>query len=383
MKAISNIGRESIPYAKEAIKGTLKAVTNTPATEVMLNKNCHEIEDRIDITPKKESFSFNKMFSYKPSLSQQVAKNIVNYQNYQRFEQNSGLNMLYRSFSSLNKPRIDKMEMFADPTNDVAFKKIFSTDNKEGIKDFLESVIICAKEFPFSTKLEKIEFLNKDHMPDVYHGKKSLCDLKVEDDKGNIFIVEMQKRNEQNYLQRIQYYSAHAVTDQLEQGIAHAKIQPVITVSIMGRECFGDDIPCISYHPFKETTTNKQLLVGQSHIFIELSKLEKSSLNSSTLEWLSMFKEASNLNEMPKVENEFVKKAYQKLERHNWNSDEMKAYIDSKIDDDMEKNNIEHALQQGKIEGKIEIAKQMRSDGEPTEKIQKYTGLSKEKIDKL
>ena len=46
--------------------------------------------------------------------------------------------------------------MFADPTNDVAFKKIFSTDNKEGIKDFLESVIICAKEFPFSTKLEKI-----------------------------------------------------------------------------------------------------------------------------------------------------------------------------------------------------------------------------------
>ena len=45
---------------------------------------------------------------------------------------------------------------------------------------------------------------------------------------------------------------------------------------------------------------------------------------------------------------------------------------DDCIDDDMEKNNIEHALQQGKIEGKIEIAKQMRSDGEPTEKIQKY-----------
>jgi len=27
----------------------------------------------------------------------------------------------------------------------------------------------------------------------------------------------MQKRNEEDYLQRIQYYASHAITDQLEQ----------------------------------------------------------------------------------------------------------------------------------------------------------------------
>ncbi len=34
------------------------------------------------------------------------------------------------------------MTKLADPRNDIAFKKIFSEDNIEGIKDFAESIII-------------------------------------------------------------------------------------------------------------------------------------------------------------------------------------------------------------------------------------------------
>jgi len=36
----------------------------------------------------------------------------------------------------------------------------------------------------------------------------------------------MQKRNEEDYLQRIQYYASHAITDQLEQGIGMASMGP-------------------------------------------------------------------------------------------------------------------------------------------------------------
>lgn len=97
------------------------------------------------------------------------------------------------------------MTKLADPRNDIAFKKIFSEDNIEGIKDFVESIISNAVEFPFSTKLVSIEFLHKDQMPSLLKRKKSLCDLKVKDDKNNIYIIEMQKRNEEDYLQRIQY----------------------------------------------------------------------------------------------------------------------------------------------------------------------------------
>ena len=111
----------------------------------------------------------------------------------------------------------------------------------------------------------------------------------------------------------------------------------------MGKKCFEDDVPCISFHPNKETVTNKQLLNMQSHIFIELPKLDDSGFDNDTLEWLNMFKQAPTINQTPSVSNEHVLKAYQILEQHKWTKKETDAYIDAKIYDDMEKSNIEHA----------------------------------------
>jgi len=221
------------------------------------------------------------------------------------------------------------MTKLADPRNDIAFKKIFSEDNIEGIKDFAESIISNAVEFPFSTKLVSIEFLHKDQMPSLLKGKN------------------------------------------------------VITISIMGRKCFGDDIPCISYHPFKETTTGKQLLLTQSHIFIELPKLEKSGLTGSTLEWLEMFKEAVHMDHIPQVKNRNVLQAYHKLEQHNWSPEEKEAYLASKIEDDMEKNNLKHAEDKGREEEKIKIAQNLLASGLPVDLVIKTTGLSEAKIKEL
>ena len=220
-------------------------------------------------------------------------------------------------------------------------------------------------------------------MPNLFKGKKSLCDLKVKDDKNNIYIIEMQKRNEEDYLQRIQYYASHAITDQLEQGTGHTELNPVITISIMGRKCFDDNIPCISYHPFKETTTGKQLLLTQSHIFIELLKLEDSGLTGSTLEWLKMFKEAAYLDHIPEVKNRNVLQAYRKLEQHNWSPEEKEAYIASKIEDDMEKSNLNHAKEEGREEEKIKIAQNLLRYGLPVDLVIRTTSLSEAKIKEL
>lgn len=45
------------------------------------------------------------------------------------------------------------MTKLADPQNGIAFKKIFSKEDIEGIKDFTESIISNPIEFPFSTTL--------------------------------------------------------------------------------------------------------------------------------------------------------------------------------------------------------------------------------------
>jgi predicted transposase/invertase (TIGR01784 family) len=341
-----------------------------------------DVKDKININSNIEPYQ-KQMFTYKPSIIQQKLNNNFDYTN--RFKLNDsnqsknkkvGLsNVLYQQFST----KVNKMERYADPTNDVAFKKIFNESNKEGLKNFIESIVVNAKDYPFSSLLESIEFLNKDQMPSLILGKRSLCDLKVKDDEGNTYIIEMQKRNEKDYLQRVQYYSAHAVIDQLEQGQSHSKIDPIITISIMGKKCFENDVPCISYHPNVETTTNKQLLKMQSHIFIELPKVDNSNLEKDTLEWLNMFKQAPTMTQLPSVSNEHVTKAYKALEQHNWTKEESDAYIDAKIFDDMEKSNIKHA----KNEKAIEIAKNMIKNNETIEKISQYTGLSIDDIKKL
>jgi predicted transposase/invertase (TIGR01784 family) len=349
-----------------------------------------DVKDNININSNIEP-NQKQIFTYKPSIIQQKLNNNFDYTN--RFKLNDsnqsknkkvGLsNVLYQQFST----KVNKMERYADPTNDVAFKKIFNESNKEGLKNFIESIVVNAKDYPFSSRLESVEFLNKDQMPSLMQGKRSLCDLKVKDDKGNTYIIEMQKRNEKDYLQRVQYYSAHAVVDQIEQGQSHSKIDPIITISIMGKKCFEDDVPCISYHPNIETVTNKQLLNMQSHIFIELPKVDGSKLKEDTLEWLNMFKQAPTITQLPSVSNDHVLKAYETLEQHKWTKEESDAYIDAKIFDDMEKSNIEHAKNEGEHKGKnkkaIEIAKNMIKNNETIEKISQYTGLSIDDIKKL
>jgi len=59
--------------------------------------------------------------------------------------------------------------------------------------------------------------------------------------------------------------------------------------------------------------------------------------------------------------------------------------------EDAEKQGMEKGLEKGMVKGmekgmekrNIEIAKQMLADGEPIEKIMKYTSLSKVEIEKL
>lgn len=277
---------------------------------------------------------------------------------------------------------------FADPTNDVAFKKMFTKDNINALKDFIQSIISNAKDFPFLHDLTTIEFLDKEQMPSILRGKRSLCDLKVYDSQGNTYIIEMQKRNEEDYLERVQYYSAHAVTQQLEQGDGHVSLSPVITISIMGRQWFDDEVPCISYHPHRETVTGRQLLHILSHIFIEIPKLDKAHFDENTHEWLEIFKSASALTEMPKVHNKYIKGIYKRLEQHGWSKEEMDAYIEAKIFDDMEKSNLKHAEAKGEargiekgIEKGIErMALCMLQENTDLDFIARITGISKDDI---
>jgi predicted transposase/invertase (TIGR01784 family) len=77
---------------------------------------------------------------------------------------------------------------YLDPTNDVAFKRVFS--DKEILMDFLNSAMHLENE----RKIIDLEYIESEEVPDIGQGKRSMFDIKVTDQSNRKYIVEMQNQ---------------------------------------------------------------------------------------------------------------------------------------------------------------------------------------------
>ncbi|HJD55829.1 MAG TPA: Rpn family recombination-promoting nuclease/putative transposase [Rickettsia endosymbiont of Pyrocoelia pectoralis] len=270
------------------------------------------------------------------------------------------------------------MQRYLDPTNDSLFKKIFR--DLEKLKEFINAVL----KLPDGLRIKEIEFIPVEQVPVIDKGKKSVFDLKVKDEAGNWYIVEMQKRNESNYLKRLQYYSAHSYVQQLTQGITHKDLLPIIVISLVKTKIFDEEVPYISVHKTLETTTNKQYLYDLSYVFIELGKFDKNQLESITDEWLHLFKCAAKENKPPaNIKSKKVLDAYNVIEMHNLTPEEYDAFIRAKLMEDAEDIALEENFEKGRTEERIIIAKNLLLDDVNINTIIRATGLSIEEIEQL
>lgn len=69
-------------------------------------------------------------------------------------------------------------------------------------------------------------------MPDLGQNKRSIVDVKVTDNSGNIYIVEMQNGYADAFLARVQFYGCVAFSSQLKRGKEYADLAPVVMVVI-------------------------------------------------------------------------------------------------------------------------------------------------------
>ena len=78
---------------------------------------------------------------------------------------------------------------FVDITNDIAFRKIFGNDTKKkSLISFLNAVI----DLPRNEQVVDVEITNPYQLGKLSGGKATIVDVKAKDEKGNMFIVEMQ-----------------------------------------------------------------------------------------------------------------------------------------------------------------------------------------------
>ena len=277
---------------------------------------------------------------------------------------------------------------YLDPTNDVAFKKVF--EDKTSLMSFLNSIL----KLDESKKIIDLEYISPETLPDFGIGKRALFDLKVRDASGSIYVVEMQNRKQDSFIKRVQFYSSYAYTSQIQQGVDHGSLMPVVLIAIVRNKIFPDNVPCVSYHKMLETNTGQNLLYDVSYVFIELEKFNKneSELISIEDEWLFFFADSQQIKNLPTAINDSaVLDAFKTIEYFNFTADQHDAYVRSRLAAEADEITIENKYkkgreegrEEGKKEGKIEIAKQSLQAGLDINIISQITGLSIDEIRNL
>ena len=275
-------------------------------------------------------------------------------------------------------------------TDDYIFKRVFAYKGNESVlKDFLEALL--------KIEIKGIKITNPEIIPYEKGEKRGLLDIKAEINDGTMLDVEMQMKNERNTEERATEYMGKMISEQLQVGEDYQNLKKSIVIFITNYNFLKRN----SYHSigrmkFDKTIEDEYVNMGydkedevaskyiEVH-YIELPKFKKKELSKFTKldQWMCIFTQNREGIMLAEKENKEIKRAINTLdflskdpkERERHNSIVMAEY-----------NRLvsEHNFfEDGKKEGKLEIAKKMLKEKVPIEMIEKFTELSKEEIEKI
>jgi predicted transposase/invertase (TIGR01784 family) len=312
---------------------------------------------------------------------------------------------------------------FLDPKNDVAFKKIFgSENNKDILIHFLNDIL----GFEGNGKIQNVKFLSTILDAEIASKKQSIVDVLCEDKNGKKYIVEMQVDPSDGFVKRAQYYAAKAYCSQLNRGKGadgqYTNLKEIIFIAISAGTLFKEKKPYISRHVVLDQDSHEHDLKDFSFTFIELSKFKKTKieeLENIVEKWCYFFKygEEIKLADLDQLigADKVIRKAYNALDQASWNEEELFAYdeelkriwdnraaldyqlrigneqglaqgMEKGLQQGIEKG-MAQGLEKGKNEGKnekaIEIAKKMLAKNIDIDQIMELTSLTAEEIKKL
>jgi predicted transposase/invertase (TIGR01784 family) len=277
---------------------------------------------------------------------------------------------------------------FLDPKNDLAFKKIFELPKHEHIlRHFLNTIL----QGQGRSKIVKVEPLPPYLLPPSNSSKFCVIDVKCIDEKGHQFIVEMQNRKTDHYIQRCHYYTSLSYTLPLQSGKDHSydALKPVIMISLLTHKIFTDDVPCVSHHIPLETVTKKCFMDTVSYTFIELPKFNETMAKQDPIlaQWIDFFKNAEGLHDMNNTPTPTeIEEAYHTIEKCMWNQGELMEYERFKIaalDGVDALQTAKNGMKEGEYKAKVQMIRELHNDGIPLTSIIKASGLTKEAVEKI
>ena len=251
--------------------------------------------------------------------------------------------------------------------------------------------------------------------------KQNRVDLLTEIDNGELLLIELQVEGQYDYFHRMVYGAAKLITDHMDAGFSYDMVRKVISINIVYFDLgHGEDYVYrgttdfrgIHKHDLLQLSASQKEKLGRirevAEIFPEyyiLKVNEFDNLAHDTLdEWIYFLKNSE-------IKSEFrakgLRKAAEELDILKLSKEERAMYESYLEDRRVAESSIKTSWHEGKregkkegiiegkregiiegklegrAEGKLEIAIEMLRDGESSEKIRKYTGLTDDEIDRL
>lgn len=277
-------------------------------------------------------------------------------------------------------------EKYINPFTDYGFKRLFGEEpNKDFLLDFLNELLREEQG-----EIKELTYLKNENLLATELNRKAIFDLYCTNERGEKFIVELQKTKQKYFKDRTVYYSTFPIREQAVMGSEWSfELKKVYTIAILDF-IFDEDEnqPEKLRYDVKLTDiqTKKIFYDKLTFIYLEMPKFSKSAdeLETKFDKWLFILKNLHKLERIPeKLKENIFLKLFETAEIAKFNHQEYQDYEDSlKYYRDI-KNSLDNAREEGKIEGKIEVVKNLLKNNVSVEIIMMSTGLTKEQIEKL
>ena len=290
------------------------------------------------------------------------------------------------------------MSRYINFYTDFAFKKIFGT---EANKDLLISFLNCLLELKDGKEITDLTYMNSEQLGESAGERRAIYDVYCKTAAGERFIVEMQKAEQDHFIDRSIYYSSFAIREQSQKGAVDRKLwdyslSPVYVVGILNFEMDEtmERADKVMTRVKLKDDENRDFSDKLNFIFLEMPKFRKVETELETLmdKWLYVIKNLYQLESKPATLTEGIfRKLFDVAEIAAFTKEERYDYEESLKNFRDLYNTISTAEKKGRAEGRAEgekeerlrNAKNFKQLGVDLETIAKATGLSVEEIEKL
>ncbi len=253
-------------------------------------------------------------------------------------------------------------EKYLNPFTDFGFKKLFGTEpNKDLLIDFLNQIL------PERHRIHELSFTNNEHLGTSELDRRAVFDLYCVSERGDRFIVEMQKAKQNYFKDRSIYYSTFPIQEQAQKGNWNFRLSAVYTVGILDFVfADGADDGQVRHEIQLKDQQNQVFYDKLTYIYLELPKFNKTEaeLETNFDKWLYVLKRLPELESRPAVLQERVfQKLFEAAEVARFSPQEREQYESSlKYFRDL-KNVIDTSFDEGKSEGREEGREEGKAAG--------------------